>query len=652
MQQQKNIVENSTDQRGLLSKALWAQLWKGLLARLQAGEVMTTNEHFYWALADDYTKYTGGEPSEDVLLQMQKMVVEINAKHPETYLIQGIQNGVKKAFEDGIRKLHWDVEKIQALGTSSIRRFCEHGEVHEMLEEFNLQPDQLDLVDCIAGILHDLATAKPDAEEIGVAKGHQIAGKQGHIDSAKMAAINAPNILPNPATEESPVPNSQPPPSPATSQAELKAAVASGEVDQGELNQRNSQQERLHKEIAKREAGRVDENIDGYVEMGILNEEEAGQLRALQEVEDKLKRGEISEQDADHIRNSILKGDARSELERKVREAVDHAVIYLQVYQAMQRIGTQYDEPLAYLIRNKEMVTAQKPSPESVSEMMQVLMDDVPTLEGLIDIMERKDQEIRMLSVRLPPYNAIASRGLERIGNMIIEEDFVAELRQMDEERMSSRLNSADKMVRVRPAADMRCFISLIDHLTKRTPFRKQVRLLRVNMTLEQFFRDSSDLNQARHQAESFLERRLRRLFPDMSTDEGNEIKMRGAKMIDDIEQRILTERQQAVEAKRAKKAEASPQKQAPPPASGGNEELELTEEERQKGVQIGRVESRVGGGMRKIPLKIMPDEDDPSYFVIVQRDPETGELSPQMRRGQKRLVEKGRDGTWRPVKG
>jgi hypothetical protein len=76
-----------------------------------------------------------------------------------------------------------------------------------------------------------------------------------------------------------------------------------------------------------------------------------------------------------------------------------------------------------------------------------------------------------------------------------------------------------------------------------------------------------------------------------------------------------------------------------------------VSEDERQKGVQIGRVEMRVGGGMRRIPLKIMPDEDDPSLYVIVQRDPERGELKPQMRRGQKRMVEKGRDGMWRPAK-
>jgi hypothetical protein len=69
--------------------------------------------------------------------------------------------------------------------------------------------------------------------------------------------------------------------------------------------------------------------------------------------------------------------------------------------------------------------------------------------------------------------------------------------------------------------------------------------------------------------------------------------------------------------------------------------------------VQIARVEMRVGGSMRRIPLKIMPDEEDEAgRFVIAQRDPETQEIVPQMKRGQKRFIEKGKDGIWKESKG
>ena len=44
----------------------------------------------------------------------------------------------------------------------------------------------------------------------------------------------------------------------------------------------------------------------------------------------------------------------------------------------------------------------------------------------------------------------------------------------------------------------------------------------------------------------------------------------------------------------------------------------------------------------------VMPDTDDPTKHMMVQRDPKTGELAPQMRRGKKRYVERASDGTWK----
>ena len=258
--------------------------------------------------------------------------------------------------------------------------------------------------------------------------------------------------------------------------------------------------------------------------------------------------------------------------------------------------------------------------------------------------MDRKDHELRMLSVRLPPYNQVMSRGIERIGNLTIEEEFVEDLRSLSVDGMSARLNSSDKLVRVRPAADVRCFISLVDHVTKRTRFRKEVRLLKVHQTLQEFFHSTSDLKEARNQAENFLNRRLRRLFPDMSPEETTEIQQRGVEMIDTIEQNILEERRSEIEAKRNAQAEKA--KPEATQKADGDDELELTDDEKQRGVQIGRVEMRVAGASRRVPYKVMPDPED-GRFMIVQRDPDTGELVPQMRRGAKRYVEKDREGIW-----
>ena len=54
-----------------------------------------------------------------------------------------------------------------------------------------------------------------------------------------------------------------------------------------------------------------------------------------------------------------------------------------------------------------------------------------------------------------------------------------------------------------------------------------------------------------------------------------------------------------------------------------------------------------IAGRNKRIPQKIMPDPDNPGKFCIAQRDPETGDLIPQMRRGARRHVMKGRGGGW-----
>ena len=172
---------------------------------------------------------------------------------------------------------------------------------------------------------------------------------------------------------------------------------------------------------------------------------------------------------------------------------------------------------------------------------------------------------------------------------------------------------------------------------TKLTRFREEIRMLHLSQSIEEFYRSTSDLNQARHQAEAFLKRRLRRLFPDMPTEEATELRQQSAEIIDAIEDKILQERRDEIEEQRRRAAEAPGQRQE-------------TEEEMEMGGQTGRVEMRVAGSYRRVPQKIMPDPDAPASFVLAAHDPQTGKLVPQRRRGRTRQVEKGEDGVWRLV--
>ena len=82
-------------------------------------------------------------------------------------------------------------------------------------------------------------------------------------------------------------------------------------------------------------------------------------------------------------------------------------------------------------------------------------------------------------------------------------------------------------------------------------------------------------------------------------------------------------------------------------PVESSRDEDTLSDEEIGMGALIGRVEMRVAGTMRPIPKKIITDPDDPSVNVIARRHPDTGKLEPALRRGSRRIVEKGRDGIW-----
>ena len=306
----------------------------------------------------------------------------------------------------------------------------------------------------------------------------------------------------------------------------------------------------------------------------------------------------------------------------------------------MQKIDPSYHDALTFLIEHKQAVVSS--GDVDLGNAIKGLMEDVEVMDRCIDIMGRQDQELRMISVRLHPYNSIMGRSLERIGNTTIDESFIEDL---DSDGMSERLNSTDKQIRVRPAADMRCMISLVDHVAKKTRFRKELRLLRIVRTVEEFYQNTSDMKEARHQAENFLNRRMRKMFPDMTSDEAAELKQRSTEMMDQIEDRIRDERQaQTREAREKKEAAAAAAKST---GSADGDEMELSEEEIKKGVQVGRVERRVAGSTRRIPQKIMPDPEDPTMFGIVLRNPETQELVPAKKRGQKRYIEKNREGSW-----
>jgi len=272
------------------------------------------------------------------------------------------------------------------------------------------------------------------------------------------------------------------------------------------------------------------------------------------------------------------------------------------------------------------------------------LVEELETLHQLIGMMDRQDAEVRMMAAHLPPYNQVVRRGQARIDKLLVEEEFIDLLREGTSKEVIEKLGSGDRKERARFAASMLSVNALIGSLIKRTPFRKQVRVLKIDLIVEEFFRSTEDVEEAREKAQDFLRTRLQKLYPDITEEEAAEIQEHGGEIIAACEQKVLAE--QAERAKEAKEAGGGEEVES----EGGDEQL--SEDEVEMGVQMGRVGMRIGGGMKLVPYKVMPDPEEPDKWVLVKRDRETGELMPVMRRGNKRFVEKNREGIWEVVGG
>lgn len=594
------------------------QLWERISARLERGDSLITTRHYLTALATEYEAITGQALTNALRDNIRDAVGSYNREYPERYVAQGVQNSVVRAFQSGCMQLDWDVLQIEDAGARSIARFKSRDWVRGFLKDVRVPPRSIREQDCVRSAMDVVS---------------------GRAERALAMDPSTP-VLPPVAV----APEPEPEPEPALPAEEMSPdtveALGDGTVSQGEVEARAREQQETYARIEKEELARAPERVDHFVRQGYLTTDEGETIRQLGDIDQRLASGEIDEAEASRLRNSLLTKEQRYELEKKIKGAVDQAVRFLQAFESMQRINPDLDDALRFLVFHKHILDPERGTVER-GRAAQALLEDRELLRSVVDLMDRKDQEIRMISVGLPPYSYVVKRN-ERIGNLIIEEEFVDELRELSAEEMSQRLHSDEPEVRVRPAADIRCLIAVLNHLIKPTQWRKDVRLLRVQDTIEQFYHDTDDLDEARKQAESFLNRRLRRMFRDLTGDEKSAMEEQGVGMIDAIEQRVIAEREAAA------KADEPEQKDS----AAGPDDDGLTEDELQKGATIGRVEMRVAGQMRRVPKKIMRDPDDEDGFVLAQRDSETGELVPVLRRGAKRTIERGSDGYWRLTSG
>ena len=148
-----------------LSHELCVELWARVIARLETREVFTANVHFQIAIEEEFHALTGEEPDTATKLYIHRMVQTVNTMHPQTYLAQGVQNGIARAFEEGVRKLKWDVAKIQANGSRAMRRFSRTDTVRDLLQDVNVRLDHDALLGCVNDAVEAVVRQNASSEE-------------------------------------------------------------------------------------------------------------------------------------------------------------------------------------------------------------------------------------------------------------------------------------------------------------------------------------------------------------------------------------------------------------------------------------------------------------------------------------------------------
>jgi hypothetical protein len=572
---------------GSLSSPLQYQLWLRIIERLQRGDALMTNRAFMSAMEEEYTELTQSFPNADTRKALWNMISKVNDSHPETFLYNGVENAITRAFISNSEKMRWSAAHIEAHGLNAIRRFM-RGQMREALRHIGVEARRLDLINCVRN------TAKEQRErerERGASKPQQLT-----------------QTLPQP---EQPIATEIPRDTlPLEIGYETQQALAEGSLEAEDIKERHGQQQKIRTQIDHEETEKIPERLDAYIKSGIITLSEADNLRRVYSSDAPLKR-----QDRKFV---------RSKIEEKVRPIIEETVDYLELFDALRRLPESRDPALHFLLRHGAAVLGREAIDAAIAE----LEGDANLLDSLLAVADRTDQEVSMISVRLPPYGKALDQAkkIEKTAT----EPFVDAFRSLERDALSDRLNDGEAAHRKGAINGLLSIVLLIDHASRQTPFFQQVRILRIERQLREMVTAAQNTDQARTKVDAFLERRMLYLYPDLTTFEKTAARERA--------ERLLKPPAKSSKKKKEKKREA--------PEIDGLDPYEV-----EMGVRIARVSTRVGGRSRYVPQKIMADPNDAEKFLIVRRDPDSGAISPALQRGDKRYVEKDRDGFWKPVK-
>ena len=471
-----------------LPSALKVELWKRVDRGLRNGEMLITNEQFFKVVVRDFRHLIGVAPDRAVKVRLLEMVMQVNDKHPETYLTAGIKNAVDAFFKS--------TGDNAGEAREMIVRMVKEGRTGDVAGEYGHQRRRQDPHrkgragdHPHYGRQQTAATgAKAGKPQAPCATGHRLVG-------VSQTSIEEPTDLSDVSVYE-----------PGPTEAEQAERIA--------------EEKARTEELAGEELKRAARNLGSYMQQKLLNEDEVADLKRLYGIDKRLADGDIDDAEANRLRSEI--SDAvREKLQSRLREAVDNSVHYLNVFEALRRISKERDEAIQLLVRHKNQVVAENAEDVNLAIVTKTLEEDDDLLDELGTLMDR---EMRMMAANMPPYRHIYTPD-QKIGKFSVDASFVDDLRESSREELSDRLNSEDADERIKSAADIKCMVALMTTLMKATTsFHKEVRRLRIGLRMKRLFSGSVDERDGRNRVQQFLRRRLATLYPDLTKEERAEI--------------------------------------------------------------------------------------------------------------------------------
>ena len=490
-----------------LPKKLKHALWRRVVRRLQRVDVLITTEHFQKVMEQEFRKLIHMPPSRRIRLAILEMITTVNEEHPETFLSLGIKNAVTRYLQD--------IEERMGGGGSAdglnetrkrIRQMVKEGRTAFFLESIGVEVGGRGVPASVERAIEKIVSGEKLTAEPEMERRSQRRRRSG----TGLAPVHL---------------------SGATAEEQEDGPAQVGPPSQQETQEQIEKMKAAENAIAEVELRRASKHLESYVQQDLLEEEEAVSLRELYGIDERLARGEIDEAEAARLRGEMDAG-IREKVEARLRAAVDFSVHYINAFESLKRISSRCDGALKFLIRYKDQVTSEDPEID-LSAATEELEKDEETLETMNRLMERKEHEARMISANLPPYRYVTGQG--KIGNLVIEEDFVEELRSLTRDGLSDRLNASEPEVRVKPAADIRCMVALVQQLVAPSPFHRAVRNLHIRQIITQTYRSSAG-KAGRSKVQHYVKQRMPRLYPDIEPEEQAQIEAESQRIMEEID--------------------------------------------------------------------------------------------------------------------